>query len=162
VIGRYLYTQVPDLLNGRVLEELDNERAFAYYRYHHPQCMAQADSLLARHREKSERVAAGSGLVGTLIWIIMEDVVRPWRWLKRRRLLRRTSAPKAAWKDVSRRVGRMMLADRRRVLVPRAQLLLHSWKKVHVPFTVIMVIISAVHIWMAFKYSMSGLWPSFV
>jgi hypothetical protein len=56
----------------------------------------------------------------------------------------------------------MLLADRRRVIVPRAKLLLHSWKKVHVPFTIIMVIISAVHIWVAFKYSMSGLWPSFV
>jgi Fe-S-cluster-containing hydrogenase component 2 len=161
-IGRYLYTQVPDLLNGRVLEELDHERTLASYRSSYPQTVAQADAMLARHRQKAEHIAQNAGMVRTLFWLIMEDVRRPFRWFRRRRILKRTGAPRAAWKEVSRRVGRMMLADRRRVIVPRAQLLLHSWKKVHVPFTIIMVIISAVHIWVAFKYSMSGLWPSFV
>ena len=160
VIGRYLYTQMPDLMNGRVLEELESERAFTAYRGTHPQLMMQADSMMAQHRQKADHVARTAGMLGTLFWIIAEDLRRPGRWLKRRRMFKRSGAPKQVWKDLSKRVGRMMLANRRKVLVPRAQLLLHSWKKVHVPFTIIMVIISAVHIWVAFEYSMGGeLWP---
>lgn len=160
VIGRYLYTQMPDLMNGRVLEELECERAFTYYRRNHPQAMVQADAMLGAHRQYADHIAQNAGMLRTLIWIIMEDLRRPGRWLKRRRIFRRTGLPKQTWKDLSKRVGRMMLADRRKVLVPRAQLLLHSWKKVHVPFTIIMVIISAIHIWIAIQYTMKGeLWP---
>jgi hypothetical protein len=162
VIGRYLYTQMPDLMNGRVLQELENERAFSHYRMVQPQTMMQADAIMGQHRQKADDIARHAGMLRTLIWIIMEDLRRPGRWLRRRRIFKKSGAPRPVWKDLSKRVGRMMLADRRKVLVPRAQLLLHSWKKVHVPFTIIMVIISAVHIWVAFEYSMGNeLWPKF-
>ena len=36
----------------------------------------------------------------------------------------------------------------------RAQMLLHTWKKVHVPFSLIMAGIATVHIWLAFQYSL--------
>lgn len=154
VIGRYLYTQVPDLLNGRELEELEHQRAFARLRGEYGFAAAEVETELTAHREKAERIAENAGLTRTLLWIIMEDLKRPSRWLRRRRRLARTAAPRKVRRELGRRAGRMMLIDRRRVLVPRAQLLLHSWKKVHVPFTLIMVAISAVHIWVAFQYSM--------
>jgi Fe-S-cluster-containing hydrogenase component 2 len=154
VIGRYLYTQVPDLLNGRELEELEHQRAFARLRGEYGFAAAEVEAELTSHREKAERIAEHAGLTRTLFWIIMEDLRRPSRWLRRRRRLAGTSAPRKVRRELARRAGRMMLIDRRRVLVPRAQLLLHSWKKVHVPFTLIMVAISAVHIWVAFQYSM--------
>lgn len=160
-IGRYLYTQVPDLLNGRVLEELECERAFARYRMLYPQAMMQADAMLATHRQKADALARRAGMLRALLWIFMEDMRRPGRWLRRRRIFKRHGLDRRVRKDLANRVGRMMLADRRKVIVPQAQLLLHTWKKVHVPFTIIMVIISVVHIWVAFQYSMDELWPDF-
>ncbi len=66
----------------------------------------------------------------------------------------RAMAPRAVARELRGRTGRMMLSDRRRVLGARAQLVLHSWKKVHVPFSIVMAAISVVHIWLAFQYSM--------
>lgn len=154
IIGRYIYTQVPDLLNGRELEELEHERALARLRETHPATAAAADAMLRGHRQEAEHIARSAGLVRTLVWLIMEDLRRPSRWFSRLGMLKRSGAPSHVVREFRGRIGRMMLADRRRVLVPRAQLLLHSWKKVHVPFTIIMVIISAVHIWVAFEHSM--------
>jgi hypothetical protein len=154
VIGRYLYTQVPDLLNGRELEELDHQRAFARLRAEFPQGAFVADQLLETHRARAAQVAEHSRLVGAFWWIIMEDLRRPGRWLRRRAAFRRANLPRRVARELDQRTGRLMLIERRRVLVPRAQMLLHSWKKVHVPFSFIMAGIATVHIWWAFQYSM--------
>jgi Fe-S-cluster-containing hydrogenase component 2 len=152
VIGRYLYTQVPDLAHGRELEELEHQRAFARLRKPHPEAAAVAEEIVAHHRERATRVGQNASFVGALWWLLMEDVRRPLRWLGRRSKLRRTPAPKAVVRELIRRTGRMILIDRRGVLVPRAQLLLHSWKLVHVPFTVVMAILSTIHIWQQRSY----------
>lgn len=152
VIGRYLYTQVPDLAHGRELEELDHQRTFARLRESHPEAAAAATAILESHRRDAEHIARNAGLVGALWWIMMEDLRRPIRWFSRRHRLRKTAAPKPVVRELIRRTGRMILIDRRGVLVPRAQLLLHSWKKVHVPFTVLMTGLSAYHIWDTFEY----------
>ncbi len=153
VIGRYLYTQVPDLLNGRELEELDHERAIARLRGQHALAVQVAERELAKHRANCDRLV-DAGLMRVLLWIMAEDVRRIFRRFGRRRRLRKTGAPRAVVKELGRRTGRMMLIDRRRVLASRAQLLLHSWKLVHVPFTIFLVAISALHIYVAFKFSM--------
>ncbi|MBL4636833.1 MAG: hypothetical protein JKY56_23480 [Kofleriaceae bacterium] len=70
--------------------------------------------------------------------------------MARRSLLKQSGAPKEVQRELQRRIGRMMLVNRRKVLATRAQLLLHSWKKVHVPFSIIMALIASVHIWLAF------------
>ena len=153
VIGRYLYTQVPDLLNGRELEELDHERALARLRGQHALAVQVSERELSRHRAKCERLV-DAGLVHVLFWIMAEDMRRIFRRFGRGRRLRKTGAPRAIVKELGRRTGRLMLIDRRRVLASRAQLLLHSWKLVHVPFTIFLVAISTLHIYVAFKYSM--------
>ncbi len=147
VIGRYLYTQVPDLAHGRELEELEHQRAFARLRHQHPEATQAAERMLAHHRDAATRVARNANFLWALTWLVLEDLRRPTRWFARRRKLRKTHAPKAVVRELIRRTGRMILIDRRGVLVPRAQLLLHSWKKVHVPFTIVMVVISIVHIY---------------
>jgi hypothetical protein len=45
----------------------------------------------------------------------------------------------------------MLLIHRGRVIAPKAQLLLHSWKKVHVPFTVVLTVFSVAHIWVSWS-----------
>jgi Fe-S-cluster-containing hydrogenase component 2 len=153
VLGRYLYTQVPDLLNGRELEELDHQRALAKLRLAHPHAVAVSDQLIAQQRDRAQR-AAQRRIGGALVWIVMEDLRRPFRWLRRAGLFRRAGAPRKVAGELARRTARLLLVERRRVLVPRAQLLLHTWKKVHVPFSFIMAAIAAAHIWWAFENSL--------
>lgn len=154
VIGRYLYTQVPDLLNGRELEELDHQKAMNRLRAEYPQAARVADNLLENHRARAAQVGSSARLLGAFWWILMEDFRRPGRWLRRKRLFRAANVPRRVAKELAHRTGRMQLIERRRVLVPRAQVLLHAWKKVHVPFSMIMAAIAAVHIWWAFYYSL--------
>jgi hypothetical protein len=154
VVGRYLYTQVPDLLNGRELEELDHQRAFTRLRAHYPAAMAEADRMLAMHRDRAMYVGQHARLLGAFSWILLQDLRRPGRWLGRRALFGRANLPRKVAREIAYRTGRLMLFERRRVLVPRAQLLLHTWKKVHVPFCLVMAGISTVHIWLAFQYSL--------
>lgn len=151
VIGRYLYTQVPDLLNGRELEELDHERAFTRLRTQYPQATHIAERLLANHKARADHIGARAGMIRSFLWIMMEDFKRPFRAISRRRMFRRTGVPRKVARDLRDRTARMLLLHRRQVLAPRAQLLLHSWKKVHVPFTFIMAGIAAVHIYYGFK-----------
>jgi hypothetical protein len=153
VLGRYLYTQVPDLLNGRELEELDHQRALAKLRLAHPQAVALSDQLILQQRDRAQR-AAQRRLGGALAWIVMEDLRRPFLWLRRGGQFRRAGAPRKVAGELARRTARLLLVERRRVLVPRAQLLLHTWKKVHVPFSFFMAAIAAVHIWWAFENSL--------
>jgi len=154
VVGRYLYTQIPDLVNGRELEELDHRRAFQNLRARYPDAVRIAESELAARARKASNVAARAGLWRTLGWILLEDLRRPGRWFRRRVAMRGVPAPRKAISELRARTARMLLIDRRRVLGSRAQLVLHSWKKVHVPFSFIMAAIAIVHIWFAFQYSM--------
>lgn len=148
VIGRYLYTQVPDLLNGRELEELDHQRAFGKLRTSYPQAAAAVDAILVPHRHRAARLADDAGLLRSFLWILTEDVKRPFRWLHRRRVFRHVGVPRRLQKELRVRTGRMLLIQRRRVLAPRAQLILHSWKKVHVPFSIIMTALVVHHVWL--------------
>ena len=154
VVGRYLYTQVPDLLNGRELEELDHERAFARLRAQYPQALQVVDGYLQAHRDRAAHVADNAGLLTSFLWILAQDLLRLPRWVKRRLMVRGHGLPRRDRRELAYRMGRLMLTDRRRVIVPRAKLILHSWKKVHVPFSIIMAVLATIHIVIAFKYSM--------
>jgi len=148
-IGRYLYTQVPELSSGRELEQLDHERAFAHHRSRHPVAMSEIDRELWEHGQRAGRVAAHYGLVASLTWLLIEDLRRPGRALARRRRLGRVGVSGKARRDLVRRTGRMLLIQRGAVIAPKANLLLNSWKKVHVPFTVLLAVFSAAHIYIS-------------
>ena len=153
-IGRYLYTQLPDLLNGRELEELDHKRAFARIRRDHPKAVAACEARLRSHHEWATKVGKSAGLFGAFVWLILEDWKRPIRWWMRHAELRKIGGPASVRRELVHRTGRLTIIDRRGVIGSHAQLILHSWKKVHVPFTMILLIVSSVHIWIAFQYSM--------
>jgi len=154
VIGRYLYTKVPDLTNGRELEELDHQRAIARLGVSHPHAASLADQVIGLERARAQWVTERRRLVGAFIWIVVEDLARPFRWVRRARAFRAAGAPPRVARDLAYRTGRLLLVERRRVLLPRAQLLLHAWKKVHVPFSFVMAGIAAVHIWLVFQNSL--------
>jgi hypothetical protein len=150
-LGRYLYTQVPALSSGVELEELDHERAFQAARPYLAVPMAEIDRELAHHRAKAQRMAQSRSLLRALWWLIFQDIGRIPRTFARRGRLRHLGVDRRTRRDLARRTGRMIIIARRHVVAPKAQLLLHSWKKVHVPFTVILAGFAAVHIWVSWS-----------
>jgi hypothetical protein len=152
VLGRYLYTQVPEMASGVELEELDHERAFQAARPRLPVAMAEIDRELAEQRARAHRVALSRSVTRALWWLIFQDVFRIPRAIARQRRLRHLGVDnKKTRRDMSRRTARMIVIARRQVVAPKAQLLLHSWKKVHVPFTIFLTAFAAFHIWDAWS-----------
>jgi hypothetical protein len=153
-LGRYLYTQVPELSSGVELEELDHERAFQKARPTLAVPMAELDRELAIEREKAQRVASSTSVARALWWLIFQDVGRiPRTYLRRGRLARLGVSDRRTRKDLARRAARMIVIARRQVVAPKAQLLLHSWKKVHVPFTVLLTGFSVAHIFISWSHA---------
>jgi Fe-S-cluster-containing hydrogenase component 2 len=154
IVGRYVYTQVPEMLHGRELEELEHERALAKLRGIVPDAVKLVDDEMRAYRARVVVLAQKSGLAFAFAWVVFDDLRRPWRWMMRKLRLRRTQAPGRTRADLARHVGELMLLERRRLLVPRAHSWLFQWKQVHVPFTFVMMAVSIVHILVALTYSM--------
>jgi hypothetical protein len=150
-LGRYLYTQVPGLSSGVELEELDHERAFQQARPRLTVPMAEIDRELGIQRAKAHAVAMSPSVLRALWWLIFQDLWRIPSTIARRGRLAQLGVDRKTRKDLARRAARMIAIARRQVVAPKAQLLLHSWKKVHVPFTVILTGFSAVHIWVSWS-----------
>jgi hypothetical protein len=150
-LGRYLYTQVPEMSQGVELEELDHERTFQTYRARMPRAMEEIDRELGDARERATRVARRQSVLGALVWLFWQDFGRMFRTMARRSRLGSLGVERKPRKDLARRAARVIVITRRQVVAPKAQLLLHSWKKVHVPFTVILTVFAALHIWMAWS-----------
>jgi Fe-S-cluster-containing hydrogenase component 2 len=150
-LGRYLYTQVPELSSGVELEELDHERAFQAARSKFPVPMAEIDRELADQRQHAQTVAQSPSVTRALWWLLFQDVGRLPRTLARRGRLKQLGVDRKQRADLARRAARMIVIARRQVVAPKAELLLHSWKKVHVPFTIILTGFAAFHIWDAWS-----------
>ena len=150
-VGRYLYTQVPELSSGVELEELDHERAFQRARQHYAAAMHEVDKELWEHKQRAEDVARSTSVLRAMWWLLFEDAKRVGRGASRRAYLRRAGLHGRELRDLSRRIARMIVIHRSQVVAPKAQLLLHAWKKVHVPFTILLAGLGAVHIWDAWS-----------
>jgi hypothetical protein len=150
-LGRYLYTQVPELSSGVELEELDHERAFQKARPILTVPMAEIDRELAEQRAKAQKVAMSPSVLRALWWLIFQDIGRiPRTWARKGRLAQ-LQVDRVTRNDLARRAARMIVIARRQVVAPKAALLLHSWKKVHVPFTVLLAAFAAAHIWISWS-----------
>jgi Fe-S-cluster-containing hydrogenase component 2 len=157
-LGRYLYTQIPELSGGVELEELDHERAFQAARPRYPVPMAEIDRELSELRARAQKVAMSPSVLYALFWLLKQDFGRVplFHWdirnvARRRRLKQLGVDNRRLRRDLSRRTARMIIIARRQVVAPKAQLLLNSWKKVHVPFTILLTGFAAVHIWDAWS-----------
>jgi Fe-S-cluster-containing hydrogenase component 2 len=150
-LGRYLYTQVPELSSGVELEELDHERTFQKLRPVLPVPMAEIDRELAEHRAHAQRIAMSPSVLRALWWLLFQDIGRIPRTLARRGRLKQLGVDSPTRGDLARRAARMIVIARRHVVAPKAQLLLHSWKKVHVPFTIFLTLFAAAHIFISWS-----------
>jgi Fe-S-cluster-containing hydrogenase component 2 len=146
-LGRYLYTQVPEMSSGVELEELDHERTFQNWRPRLPVPLAELDRELREMRARAQHIAMSPSVLRALWWLLTQDLLRLPRTFARRGRLRQLGVDRKTRKELARRASRMIVITRRQVVAPKAQLLLHSWKKVHVPFTVLLTVFGAAHIW---------------
>jgi len=73
-LGRYLYTQVPELASGAELEELDHERFFQVHRPRLTVPMAEIDRELALQRATAQRVGRSPSMLRALWWLIFQDI----------------------------------------------------------------------------------------
>lgn len=150
-LGRYLYTQVPELASGVELEELDHERFFQQHRPRLTVPMAEIDRELAEQRAKADRTASSPSVLKALWWLIFQDIGRIPRTLARRGRLKQLGVDRRTRAELAKRTARMIVIARRQVVAPKAQLLLNSWKKVHVPFTILLAGFAAAHIWISWS-----------
>ncbi|MBL9016585.1 MAG: 4Fe-4S binding protein [Myxococcales bacterium] len=150
-LGRYLYTQVPELSSGVELEELDHERFFQQHRPRLTVPMAEIDRELAVQRAKAQQVGQSPSMLKALWWLIFQDIGRWPRTMARRGRLSQLGVDRKTRKELAKRAARMIVIARRQVVAPKAQLLLHSWKKVHVPFTIMLAALATAHIYISWS-----------
>ena len=147
VVGRYLYTLVPAMSSKHDLSVLEHRRAITELAKDHPQAGDLAYQIIEEENERSER-AWNIGLVALLLWILFDDIRHLWMRASYRRRLRALAPPPIARK-IARRMDRVVFFERRKELAPRGKALLHSWKKVHVPFSVVLLVTMLLHIVLA-------------
>jgi Fe-S-cluster-containing hydrogenase component 2 len=144
VLGRYLYTLVPSLTSKHDLAILDHRRAITELAKDHPAAGDHAYRLMEREAQRS----AGAweiGLIPLLLWVMADDVRRMWTRHRDRRALARMAPPRVA-RQIARRIDRVVFFERRKELAPRGKALLRSWKRIHVPFSVVLLVTMLAHI----------------
>ncbi len=144
VIGRYLYTLVPRLANGHDLSILEHRRAITELTAAHPRAGEYAYQVMEREAARAER-SWEIGLVPLLVWVMVDDLRRIWTRRRDRRVLRRLSDRRTA-RELARRIDRVVFYERRKELAPRSKALLRSWKRVHIPFSLALLVTMLVHI----------------
>jgi Fe-S-cluster-containing hydrogenase component 2 len=149
VIGRYLYTLVPSLSSKHELEILAQRRAITELAAEHPSCAVYANEIMAREAQRAQR-SWEVGLVTLLPWVLLDDLRRMWSRRRDRRALRRV-APRRLARAISRRIDRVVFYERRNELAPRSKALLKAWKRIHIPFSMVLLVTMLVHIAIALE-----------
>ncbi len=144
IVGRYLYTMVPGLSSKYELEILGHRRAIAELGSSHPAAVAMATQILEEEANHAEG-AWNVGLLGLLPWVLLDDVRRIWQRRQDRRALR-TVAPRKIARAIAKRVDRVVFCERRIHLAPRTKTLLKAWKRVHIPFSMVLLVTMTMHI----------------
>jgi hypothetical protein len=144
VLGRYLYTLVPSLTSKHDLEILAHRRAITELAQQHPAAAEHAYRVMDREA-RSSAAAWDVGLASLLAWVLADDLRRRRSRRRDRRDLSRL-APRRIARRLARRIDRVVQLERRKELAPRGKALLRSWKRIHVPFSVVLLVTMLAHI----------------
>ncbi|HET7499418.1 MAG TPA: 4Fe-4S binding protein [Kofleriaceae bacterium] len=144
VVGRYLYTLVPSLTSKHDLEILEHRRAITELATDQPAAGDHAYQVMDREARRSA-AAWEIGLIPLLAWVLADDVRRMWTRRRDRRALTRL-APRRIARQIARHIDRVVFFERRKELAPRGKALLRSWKRVHIPFSIVLLVTMLAHI----------------
>lgn len=147
VLGRYLYTLIPSLTAKHDLEILEHRRAITALATEHPQAGGYANEIMNAESERAQG-AWRVGLITLLGWVIADDIRRWWQRRGHRRSLARLGAKSIA-RRVVRHMDRVIFYERRKELAPRSKALLKAWKRIHIPFSLVLLVTMVAHILIA-------------
>ena len=149
VLGRYLYTLIPSLTSKHDLEILEHRRAITALSTEHPSAGGYANEVMNAESERAQG-AWEIGLTALLLWVMADDIRRWWQRGQHRRALRRFGAHKIA-RQVVRHMDRVIFYERRKELAPRSKALLKAWKRIHIPFSLVLLVTMVAHILIALE-----------
>lgn len=144
VLGRYLYTLVPSFSSKHDLAILRARRLVADSAAEHPEAATWAHEAMEAEAGRAER-SWEVGLWRLLAWIAADDLRRLVAGRRLRRELAR-QAPRPVARRLAAAVDRVVFYERRKVLAPRGKALLKAWKRVHIPFSIVLLGTAAAHI----------------
>lgn len=160
VIGRYLYTQIPKTLQGQEMtdEELSRESGRLKNELLEQSGLASEDldrldgALSMMHTERTE------GVLKILGRTMLFD-------LNKRRMLHvlrghlgHVDRSGQAFRDLERLALRRLVLRRRIALLEHSRRLFHLWHVIHLPFTIVMFVILAVHVGVAVVFGYWWVW----
>jgi hypothetical protein len=149
VIGRYLYTLVPAMSSRYDFALLERRRSITELARDHAEAGDLAYQIMDEELARSEH-AWKMNLVSLLMWVLFDDLRHVWmRRAYARRL--RALAPRPIARKLASHLDRVVFFERRKELAPRGKALLKSWKKVHIPFSVVLLVTMLLHIAIALR-----------
>ncbi len=149
ILGRYLYTLIPSLTSKHDLEILEHRRAITTLAKDHAQAGVYANEIMNAEGERAEG-AWQIGLTTLLFWVMFDDIRRWWTRGTHRRAIKRLGGGKIA-RQVVRHMDRVIFYERRKELAPRSKALLKAWKRIHIPFSLVLLITMIAHILIALE-----------
>ena len=84
--------------------------------------------------------------------MVLDDLGRILRGWGYRRRLRRV-APRAVARQAGRRLNRLFLLERRQALAPRGAAMLRGWKRIHIPFSIVLCVTTVIHVVTALEFA---------
>jgi hypothetical protein len=147
LLGRYLYTLIPSLTSKHDLAILEHRRAITTLASAHASAGGYANEVI---NKEGERVAVAweVGLTSLLLWVIADDVRRWWMRGVHRRAIKRLGGGSVA-RQMVRHMDRVMFYERRKEIAPRSKALLKAWKRIHIPFSLVLLVTMVAHILIA-------------
>lgn len=154
LIGRYFYKFIPKDVKGEELtsRDLENERA------------ALLESLKSKYRLDDATLnlmdgigvlkydESKGGLLNLLRYLAAADISH---WKNTRRLkaiLRTHSVERARIKEVSKVANRRIVLRQRVMVLDKIRQIFHYWHVIHLPFSVVMLLILIVHVGVAIAF----------
>ncbi|MBL0174443.1 MAG: hypothetical protein IPP94_04105 [Ignavibacteria bacterium] len=148
ILGRYVYTQIPRTLEGKELSMGDLEAQNNAMRDE----LQKAHNLDADSMKRIDTIShtqdAGekASILKSLVALMRDDLTRRSRIHRVRTHLRSKGIPAAELDDIMGIARKKSLLLRRIAFLDTAQSVFHYWHVVHLPFSIIMFIILAIHV----------------
>ncbi len=153
-VGRYFYRHIPRNIEGHELSarELQNQRADLLEtlrsQYH------VSEEVLASIEEIGLKTNEGKALgFGSLVWSLLSaDVSRPRRVAALRSILRHSSVDEGMLGEIARLADDRIVLRQRINFLERVHQAFHYWHVIHVPFSITLFSILAIHIGVAVAF----------
>ena len=160
VIGRYLYVQIPKEISGNSLSIVELQKEYTALGEAIKIGLARDGSIL----EKIDAIArppdspGSMGLLDVLRFFVVSDLTRRTKQrLLFQRLQNRTEDP-AAIKRLQHLASRRIVMGRRIAFLEQIQQLFHYWHVIHLPFSIVMVVILSIHVGVAIVFGYRWIW----